>query len=134
MKTSVRSYLFRSLCEIASLGQIGLSSHLLQPAFIVDTIIRMDIEFDPAKDVLNHAKHGIGLAAAQGFDMDRALVAPDVREDYGEDRWTAVGFIDVTLHVLVFTERDGRLRPISLRKAEKSEVRNYVEQKIKYGF
>ena len=94
----------------------------------------MDIEFDPTKDMHNQAKHGISLAAAQGFDMDTALVVPDVREDYGEDRWTAVGFIDVTLCVLVFTERDGRLRPISLRKAEKTEVKNYVEQKVKYGF
>jgi hypothetical protein len=47
---------------------------------IVDTIIKMDIEFDPAKDTLNQAKHGIGLAVAQGFDMDTALVVPDARE------------------------------------------------------
>jgi len=93
----------------------------------------MDIEFDPAKDAANKAKHGISLAAAVEFDMDTALVALDVREDYGEDRWIAVGFMEAALHVLVFTERDGHIRPISLRKAQKSEEKNYVEQKARYG-
>jgi len=73
----------------------------------------MDIEFDPEKDALNKARHGgIGLAAAQEFDMDTALVALDDRQDYGEDRWSAVGFIGAELHVLIFTERAGRIRPI----------------------
>jgi uncharacterized DUF497 family protein len=95
----------------------------------------MDIEFDPEKDALNKARHGgIGLAAAREFDMDTALVALDDRQDYGEDRWSAVGFIGADLHVLIFTERHGRIRPISLRKAEKSEARNYDQQKTRYGF
>jgi uncharacterized DUF497 family protein len=95
----------------------------------------MDIEFDPDKDAINKAKHGgISLAAAEGFDMETALVALDDREDYGEDRWIAVGLIGAALHVLVFTERAGRIRPISLRKAQKSEVRNYDQQKARYGF
>jgi hypothetical protein len=51
-----------------------------------------------------------------------------------EDRWRAIGFIGEVLHVLVFTERNGRIRPISLRKAEKSEVRNYEICKEHYGF
>lgn len=95
----------------------------------------MEIEFDPDKDVINTAKHGgISLAAAEGFDMETALVALDNREDYGEDRWIAVGLIGVILHVLVFAERDGRIRPISLRKAQKSEIKNYDQQKARYGF
>lgn len=46
----------------------------------------------------------------------------------------AIGFIGAVLHVLVFTERDGLIRPISLRKAEKPEVRNYETYKARYGF
>jgi len=89
----------------------------------------MDIEFDPAKDAINLAKHRISLSAAAGFDMDSALVTPDDREDYGEDRWLAIGFIRASLYVLIFTERNGRIRPISLRKAQKIEERYYVKQK-----
>ena len=94
----------------------------------------MDIEFDAAKDVANRARHRVGLDAAERFDMETALVAPDDREDYGEDRWIAVGFIGARLHVLVFTERNGRIRPISLRKALKREERHYEREKARYGF
>lgn len=94
----------------------------------------MDIEFDPAKDAINQAKHGgVSLAAAARFDIGTALVAYDDRAA-PEDRWTAVGFIGAVLHVLVFTERNGRIRPISLRKAEKVEVRDYETHKARYGF
>lgn len=35
----------------------------------------MDIEFDPAKSVVNEAKHGIALAAAESLEWDTALSA-----------------------------------------------------------
>ncbi|MFT3756349.1 MAG: BrnT family toxin [Pseudoxanthomonas sp.] len=95
----------------------------------------MDIEFDPDKDAINQAKHdGLCLADAEGFDIDTALVTYDDRAAHEEDRWTAVGFIGVVLHVLVFTERDGKIRPISLRKADKPEIRIYEIHKDRYGF
>lgn len=95
----------------------------------------MDIEFDPEKDAVNQAKHeGVSLAAAEGFDIDTALVTYDDHAAPQEDRWVAIGFIGAVLHVLVFTERDGLIRPISLRKAEKPEVRNYETYKARYGF
>lgn len=95
----------------------------------------MDIAFDPKKDAINQAKHaGVSLAAAAGFDIDTALVAYDDRAAPEEDRWVAVGFIGTVLHVLVFTEREGRIRPISLRRAEKPEVRSYEAYKTRYGF
>jgi len=33
----------------------------------------MEIEFDPAKDERNIAKHGISLQAAKGFDWNTAF-------------------------------------------------------------
>ena len=66
--------------------------------------------------------------------METALVGPDDREGYGEDRWIAVGFIRPGLFVLVFTERSGRIRPISLRKALKREEQHYEREKARYGF
>lgn len=120
-------------------GQLALDrgrrQRRLTPLIIGGTVTNMDIEFDPAKDALNQARHkGVSLQSAAEFDMATALVAIDDREYYGEDRWIAVGFIGPVVHVLVFAERNGRIRPISLRKALKREVRDYEKKKVQYGF
>jgi hypothetical protein len=71
--------------------------------------------------------HGIDFAAVEFFEWDTALVFVDDREDYGELREIAIGFIGVRLHVLTFTHREPWTRIISLRRAEKGDVRKYVE-------
>lgn len=90
----------------------------------------MRIEFDPAKDVVNLAKHGISLQAAAGFDWDTAIETEDDRFDYGELRFVALGFIGESLYAMVFTEGsdDDSIRVISLRLAEKRERRDYFDQ------
>ena len=90
----------------------------------------MEIEFDPAKDRANAAKHGMSLAAAEGFEWDTALEREDNRLDYGEIRFVTLGHIGNRLHVLVFTEgsHEGAVRAISLRAAEKHEIRFYHGQ------
>ncbi len=87
-------------------------------------------EFDPAKDDINRAKHGISLQAATGFDWDTALEREDDRFDYGEVRFVAIGLIDARLYVMVFTEGSDvdAVRIISLRPAEKHETRYYYGQ------
>ncbi len=87
----------------------------------------MKIEFDPIKDATNIARHGVSLQAAEEFDWDTAFEREDDRFDYGEDRFVAIGLIGNRLHVLVFTEgsHDDAVRVISLRPAEKHEVRFY---------
>ncbi|MFC5345497.1 BrnT family toxin [Brevundimonas staleyi] len=86
------------------------------------------IEFDPDKDAANIAKHGMSLQLANRIDLARAVVIPDARSDYGETRWLAYDDIEARLHVLVFTERGGLIRAISLRKANDREQR-FVETK-----
>ena len=90
----------------------------------------MEIEFDPAKDEANIAKHGLSLQAAERFDWDTAFEREDDRFDYGEVRFVALGLIGDRLHVLVFTEgsHEDAVRAISLRPAEKHEVRFYYGQ------
>ena len=85
------------------------------------------IEFDPAKDDINKAKHGVSMRAAIGFDWDTALEREDDRFDYGEVRFVAIGMIDARVYVVVFTEGldDDTARIISLRLAEKHETRFY---------
>ena len=87
----------------------------------------MRVEFDPAKDDKNRAKHGVSLQAATGFNWDTALEREDDRFDYGELRFVAIGLIDARLYVMVFTQGsdDDAVRIINLRPAEKHETRYY---------
>jgi uncharacterized DUF497 family protein len=92
--------------------------------------LNMKIEFDPAKDSTNIARHGLSLQAAEGLDWDTAFEREDDRFDYGETRFVALGLIGDRLYVLVFTEgrHENAVRAISLRPAEKHEVRFYYDQ------
>jgi len=51
----------------------------------------------------------------------------DDRERYGELREMALGFIGVRLHAMAFTRRGDTVRIISLRKANRVEMRRYVD-------
>lgn len=84
-------------------------------------------DWDEAKRASNVRDHRVDFVAANEFDWDSALVYVDDREDYGELREVAIGYIGVRLHVLVFTRHDERIRIISMWKAKKSDVRKYVE-------
>jgi uncharacterized DUF497 family protein len=83
--------------------------------------------FDPAKAASNKALHGVDFADARDFDWETALVVEDVRRDYGEKRYVALGMIGERVHVMVFSPRGGAVRLISLRKANKREVKRYDE-------
>ena len=83
----------------------------------------MPIEFDPAKDAVNRAKHGTSLARAA--DMDMRSVVEDERSDYGERRFRVFGFVDGVPHCLAFTVRGEKVRAISLRRAHSKEMERY---------
>jgi uncharacterized protein len=85
-------------------------------------------DWDETKRAANIADHKIDFTAIYEFDWDTAVFIVDDREDYGELRESAIGFIGVTLHVVVFTERGQRTRIISLRKAGAKDVTRYVKE------
>lgn len=87
----------------------------------------MKIIFDPDKDVINTNKHGVSLRDASQFEWDTAISWPDQRHQYGENRMVGIGYIGHRLFVIVFVNRDGMCRIISLRKANKREERMYAE-------
>jgi uncharacterized protein len=72
-------------------------------------------------------KHGISLSRAADFDFDAAIFVVDDRNDYGEVRIKAIGFLDARLYALVFTQEGENIRAISLRKASKDEESNYED-------
>jgi len=85
------------------------------------------IEFDPAKDATNLARHGVSLSLAGKLDWDAALVWVDDRFDYDELRMIALAPEGDTLYYVAFVDRGEVRRIISLRRAERREVKHYVE-------
>jgi uncharacterized DUF497 family protein len=88
----------------------------------------VDISFDAAKNARNIATRGISFEQAADFEWDTALIVADTRKDYDESRFQALGLIAERLHVMVFTPRSGKTHVISLRKANKREVKRYEAQ------
>jgi len=87
----------------------------------------MDISFDPAKDAVNTAKHGVSLALAAEIDWGDVLCYPDDRNDYGELREIGFARLERRLYVVVFVQRGDVMRIISLRKANAREVNVYEQ-------
>jgi len=90
----------------------------------------VEFDFDPAKDAVNRAKHGISLGDAALLDWDKASIYPDLRQDYGESRMVALVPLDRRVHSVVFVDRAGKRRIISLRKAHFKEVKRYENSRI----
>ena len=87
----------------------------------------MAISFDPAKDVANSAKHGVSLALAAEMEWVTAVIWPDTRRAYGEARFSGIGYIGHRLFCVTFVDRAASRRVISLRKANRREVKRYAE-------
>ena len=87
----------------------------------------MRIEFDPAKDAANQAKHGLSLALAIELDWEAALVWVDARFEYEELRMIALAPKTEILYYVAFVERGAARRIISLRRANRREVSHYVQ-------
>ena len=88
----------------------------------------MPYDWDPAKAVSNLTIHGVAFEAMDEFDWMTALVLADVRFAYPEPRLGALGAIGNRLHFVVFTVERRGIRIISLRKANRKEVRAYASE------
>jgi hypothetical protein len=89
----------------------------------------VELDFDPAKDAIKRAKHGVSLSDAARLDWHRLLATLDTRVKYGEARQIGYGPIGRRLYCVVFVDRGGKRRIISLRKANRREIDRY-EAKI----
>ena len=83
----------------------------------------MRYEWDEEKRSSNLDKHGVDFEAMEEFDWEAADIEASPRG--GEMRYIATGPIGTRLHVAVHTRRGERTRIISLRKADRQEVRDY---------
>jgi len=83
-------------------------------------------EWDEAKAGENYAKHGVSFETAiKVFSDPFGIERLDDREDYGEARFILIGTAEEAVITVVYTERDGRLRIISARRATRHEQDDY---------
>jgi uncharacterized DUF497 family protein len=85
----------------------------------------MEIEFDPAKDRANVAKHGVSLARARDLSWELAVGSEDTRFDYGERRFSELVPLSSEVFSVTYTQRGQVRRIISLRKANRRERNRY---------
>lgn len=82
-------------------------------------------EWDEEKRESNLAKHGVDFVRAARMFANPILERPDTRENYGEERWIAVGQWEGFYMVVIYTWRDRNRRIISAWKAGRHEREAY---------
>ena len=89
----------------------------------------MKITFDPAKNARNILERDLPFDLVADFDWDTAIARKDRRHEYGERRMQVLELIGLRLHVAVVTYRGDGVHVISLRKANRKEVRWYDDER-----
>ncbi|MFO1033889.1 MAG: BrnT family toxin [Hyphomicrobiales bacterium] len=85
----------------------------------------MAIEFDPAKRLLNLEKRGLDFADAIAVIEGPNITIDDDRFEYSEKRMITFGNLANRLVVIVWTQRGGNYRIISMRKANDREQKRF---------
>jgi uncharacterized DUF497 family protein len=99
--------------------------------YIRDVYCTVRFVWDPDKNTANVAKRGIALSEAARVFGGPTLERYDGREDYGEDRYIAVGLAEGRALVIVYTDvnedNEDTRRIISARRATTGEARAYAK-------
>lgn len=89
-------------------------------------MIDNEFEWDDAKASATLTKHGISFEQARSvFDDPFAVRIRDIRRDYGEERLIVVGVSGDDILFVAYTEREGRMRVVSARRANRHERQAY---------
>ncbi len=97
-----------------------------------DHYLMMDIifEWDEEKALTNFLKHGVSFDEASTiFADERSLTLYDEMHSTYEDRYIDIGIsVSNRLLIVVYTEREERIRIISVRSATANERRQYEQR------
>lgn len=88
----------------------------------------MEITYDTNKNAINIEKHGVSLSDAGLLEWDLLWVEQDKRHDYDEIRMLGFAPIGSRVYCIVYTDRGDARRIISLRKANRREVKCYANK------
>ena len=84
----------------------------------------MRFEFDKQKSLANRQKHGVDFVEAQTLWDDESLLEIPARTE-DEPRSIVIGKMRNKVWAAIITEREGRTRIISVRRARKEEQALY---------
>ncbi len=85
----------------------------------------MNVEYDPLKHEATIRGRGLDMARAHEVFSGTHVTFPDIRFNYGEERFLTFDFMDARMVVLAWTRRENAKRIISMRKANGREERRY---------
>ncbi len=86
----------------------------------------MRVTYDATKRAVTIAQRGLDFADAGIVFAGRHVTRRDERQGYDEERLISVGMLRDDVVVVVWTERDGTRRIISMRKADRNERRDFA--------
>jgi uncharacterized DUF497 family protein len=89
--------------------------------------IKMDFEWDEAKRLSNLNERGVDFRDAALIFEGTVIAKEDAREDYGEQRFRALGRVDDEYYVVAYTWRGSVLRIISAWKVDEDGKKRYEE-------
>ena len=103
----------------------------LQADVFVDQVplveTKMDFEWDEAKRLSNLEERGVDFQDAALIFQGTVIVKEDTRENYGEQRFRAIGQVDNEYYVVAYTWRGSVLRIISTWKVDEDGRKRYEE-------
>jgi uncharacterized DUF497 family protein len=91
-------------------------------------LVPASFEWDDQKRELNLAKHDIDFDGATEVFYGPIILRRSDRNN--EERWTALGYSENRLIVVVFTRREDVIRIISARRARKNEESEYRNAEV----
>lgn len=94
--------------------------------------MQMLFEWDDDKAESNLRKHEVGFDEAQTVFTDAlSITIPDPAHSASEERWIIMGMsAGKRLLIVSYTERRGRIRLITARKATRTERKQYEEENL----
>ena len=87
----------------------------------------MEIEWDNNKATSNLIKHKIDFEDAKNIFLDPNRLEREDKRGYDETRIQVIGIVNQVVLFVVYTQRNGRYRIISARRANKNERRQYYQ-------
>jgi uncharacterized DUF497 family protein len=81
----------------------------------------MEFEWDEAKSERNQRERGFDFRVASLIFRGLTVEWSDIRRPWGETRVVAVGMVEDRIRTVIYTDRDGKRRIISARRARKDE-------------
>ncbi len=88
----------------------------------------MQFEWDENKRRTNLQKHGVDFVDAVKIFAGFTVTLQDDRFQYDENRFITFGMLKGRVVAVLHTERQNRIRLISIRKATRNERKAYFEQ------